>query len=446
MSIIPQLKIYSWKNVEILGDLERLLLVLEYVPDEKFMRFLEKKRGKGRNDYPIRAIWNSMLAGIVFQHPSVESLIRELNRNSGLADLCGFESNGEKYLIPKSWNYSRFLKILIIYKDKVREIFDNLVSLIAIELPDFGTNIGMDSKAINSVAKKKSKKGDKKKQDKRRDNDANYGKKEYKGVDKNGELWSKTVKWFGFKLHLIADVDYELPIHYQLTKASESDTNFPRPMMSEINEKHEELMNRIKSFLADKGYDSLATIKELQDEYNINPVIDIRNMRSKTEQEKLLDSKIAGNITYDYAGTVYCYCPATNKRRNMVFAGYEKSRNTLKFRCPAVEYGTKCKGKETCCGKNKSRIVRIPIETDPRVFLPFSRTSYKFQKLYKKRTALERINSRLDVSFGFENHYIRGQDKMEVSCGIAFIVMLSMAFGRIKQKKLELMRSLVKAA
>ena len=35
---------------------------------------------------------------------------------------------------------------------------------------------------------------------------------------------------------------------------------------------------------------------------------------------------------------------------------------------------------------------------------------------------------------------------MEVTFSIAFIVMLGMAYGRIKQKKPELMRSLVKAA
>jgi len=51
-------------------------LVLEYLPDEALMVQLEKSRGHGRDDYPVRAMWNSMLAGIVFQHPSIESLRR----------------------------------------------------------------------------------------------------------------------------------------------------------------------------------------------------------------------------------------------------------------------------------------------------------------------------------------------------------------------------------
>jgi hypothetical protein len=62
------------------------------------------------------------------------------------------------------------------------------------------------------------------------------------------------------------------------------------------------------------------------------------------------------------------------------------------------------------------------------------------------RTSVERVNSRLDVSFGFEQHFIRGQAKMKLRCGLALLVMLAMALGRVKEKQPELMRSLVKAA
>lgn len=49
------------------------------MPDEELMQVFEAERGKkGRYDYPVRAIWNSIIAGVVFQHISVESLRREL--------------------------------------------------------------------------------------------------------------------------------------------------------------------------------------------------------------------------------------------------------------------------------------------------------------------------------------------------------------------------------
>ena len=66
MAIIPQLRLFGWNEIEQLGDLERLRLVLEYMPDEDLMRLLEEKRRNGRDDYPARAMWNSILSGIVF--------------------------------------------------------------------------------------------------------------------------------------------------------------------------------------------------------------------------------------------------------------------------------------------------------------------------------------------------------------------------------------------
>jgi hypothetical protein len=38
------------------------------------------------------------------------------------------------------------------------------------------------------------------------------------------------------------------------------------------------------------------------------------------------------------------------------------------------------------------------------------------------RTSVERINSRLDTIYGFEEHYIRGQKKMNLMLTLAFSV------------------------
>nr|WP_291957104.1 hypothetical protein [Mahella sp.] len=37
----------------------------------------------------------------------------------------------------------------------------------------------------------------------------------------------------------------------------------------------------------------------------------------------------------------------------------------------------------------------------------------KLEREYDKRTTVERVNSRLDASFGFEQHYIRGKNLNE---------------------------------
>ena len=94
MAIIHERNFFSWKDfqddVQNLGDLERLKLVIETLPDQKLIHTLSILRGNGRNDHPINAMWNSVLAGIVFEHVSIESLRRELGRNAQLREMCGF--------------------------------------------------------------------------------------------------------------------------------------------------------------------------------------------------------------------------------------------------------------------------------------------------------------------------------------------------------------------
>jgi hypothetical protein len=51
MAIIPQQTLFVWSEIENLGDLERLRLVLEYMPDEELMQSLERERKNGRDDF-----------------------------------------------------------------------------------------------------------------------------------------------------------------------------------------------------------------------------------------------------------------------------------------------------------------------------------------------------------------------------------------------------------
>ena len=127
----------------------------------------------------------------------------------------------------------------------------------------------------------------------------------------------------------------------------------------------------------------------------------------------------------------------------MPVGGFEKDRKTLKKLCPAKQYGVKCKGCDRCPVKHG---IRIELDTDRRIFTPIDRASYKWEKEYNKRTSVERVNGRLDESFGFEKHYIRGMTKMKIKCGIALCVMMAMALGRIKEKQKDKLRSLVKSA
>jgi hypothetical protein len=87
--------------------------------------------------------------------------------------------------------------------------------------------------------------------------------------------------------------------------------------------------------------------------------------------------------------------------------------------------------------------VRVPLDHDRRIFTPIAQATQKWEKAYDRRTSVERVNSRLDRVLGFELHTLRGLAKMQLRVGLALVVMLAMALGRIRANQRELMRSLV---
>jgi len=330
------------------------------------------------------------------------------------------------------------LKLLYKFKAEIDQMFDRLVDELKALLPDLGFSVAVDSKGVDSAGRPTKEK----KRDGRRDMDADWGKKRYHGEREDGTLWEKVVTWFGYKIHLLVDTKYEMAISYQVTRASASDTKHLLPLVEEVKKKHLQIYKDMDTAATDKGYDSEENCRRLYDEHGIKPVIDIRRMW-RDKETKLLDPGCTDNIVYDEVGTVYCICPKTGEQRQMSYGGFEKDRMALKYICPVKAYGVRCSGSHECAHALKSE--RISLEIDRRIFTPVARSSYAWEREYKKRTAVERVNSRLDVSFGFEKHFIRGIQKMEIRVGLALCVMLAMAVGRIKEQQQGLMRSLVKS-
>lgn len=440
MATLPQPQLFSWKEIEELGDLSRLKLLLENLPDEALMRELESSRRNGRDDYPVRAMWNSLLAGIVFQHASVESLRRELSRNAQLRQICGFDlARGNKQVAP-SWVYTRFLNSLLNHHEAVEAIFGQLLWQMSSKLPQFGKSLAIDGKAISSQARKKARCAA---GDRRGEHEANWGVKSYTRNHADGSTEHTSKRWFGFKLHTVVDTTYELPVAFEVTKASEAEQPMALNLLDKLEDQQPLLLETAEYFMGDRGYDDSKLHRRLWNRHGIKPVIDIRNLWKKPEGHDATRavSSLQG-VAHDFEGNVYCY----NKhghRSQMAHGGFEKSRNAIKYRCPAVHYGKHCSGKSEC---KIGSAVRIPISEDRRVFGPVARDSYKWKDLYKRRTAAERVYSRLDVSFGFENHTTRGMAKMKLRVSMAYMAMLAMALGRIEENQLESMCSLVKAA
>lgn len=224
-----------------------------------------------------------------------------------------------------------------------------------------------------------------------------------------------------------------------MTKASAPEIPEGKKLIEGVKEKHPEILERCEYWLGDRGYDDTEIIEILWDEYRIKPIIDMRNLWENKDEVRMFDNR-HNIIGYDNFGSIYCYDPVGGERHLMGFGGFEEDRETLKYICPVKSNGIKCKGCEKCPYYNKA--VRIKLSEDRRRFTPVARSSYKWERIYKSRTAVERVNSRIDNVYGFERHFIRGLKKMKFRCSIALLVMLVLAIGRIKQKQPELMRSL----
>ena len=292
MQIITQLSIFD--DTE-LGDLEKLILVVENLPDEKLLKALNERRKKGGAGYSNESLWIAFVAKFVFQHPTIESLIRELRRNSQFRKICGFEpwedTNGVVHIVPGSSTFSRFISRLMGYESEIDEVFQALVKTMYELLPDFGETCAFDSKIIEAYASYFSKERSK---DRRADQDATRTAKTYTLRD---ETKTTTRYFYGYRVHLLCDCKYELPITYTVTTANKGEVPVAKKLLCQTKLPDYE---RMKYFLADAGYDDTDLIERLE-EKEVTTLIPNRHMWKEEPTRQYLDT----DLIYDQSGNVY---------------------------------------------------------------------------------------------------------------------------------------------
>ena len=296
-------------------------------------------------------MWNSLIAGFVFQHPSVAALRRELLRNAQLRQMCGFDVFAPAGGVPSECAYTRFQRRLFNYEQQVMEIFHQVLDQVQVLLTDLGQRLALDGKELHSYAKRESSQPQqegKQDSDGRRDQDADWG---VKGSGK------KKHSWFGFLLHLVVDATYELPVAFEVTPASAAEQPVALRLLDQLQQHHGTLLERGEILSADKGYDDSKLHKRLWDQHQIKPVIDIRKLWKDGETSKLVSGQ--QNVIYTYDGQVLCVCPATGKQTSMSYGGFERDRDTLKYRCPAQYLGINCQGIDQC---PVGKALRIPLD------------------------------------------------------------------------------------
>lgn len=92
------------------------------------------------------------------------------------------------------------------------------------------------------------------------------------------------------------------------------------------------------------------------------------------------------------------------------------------------ESSSQCPHDTVCnAGKSYGKTVRVDRTIDLRRFPPIPRAPKKFERLYKGRTSVERVNARLKIFWGIDDGNITGSRPFHALIGAAMAVHASFA-------------------
>lgn len=412
--------LFAWDELEDSPTLDTIRRCLAAIPDERLLAELRRRRHNGNDTYPVSILWGCLLLAILLRHTTIQACLDELARNPALRVLIGIET---EQAVPHGWNMTRFLKVLgeSRYRTLVRDCFDGMVRRLASAVDSLGRHTAGDSTGLRARPNK----------------DAaalasdtaeglpqpSGGRKEY--TDDKGTV-TKIVEWFGFKLHLLVDVRHEITLAYHVTDTKTGDNECIPDLV------HAAQANlspgRLKTLAYDKAADDSA-VHEFLHEEGIKPVIQNRTFEV-AEDEKSVGGRIPLHVVHDQAGTIFCYDTMSDPpvRRPMAYIGHEPSRQTLKYRCPARHEGSVCASEAKCnAGKSYGLTVRVPQSIDLRRFPPIPRATPQFERLYKGRTAVERVNGRLKMFWGLDDGNVVGSCRFHAHVDAVMVVHLALA-------------------
>jgi hypothetical protein len=428
--------LFAWDALEDCPSLGTIKRFLAGIPDARLLEGLRSQRHKGRNDYPVEVLWGVVLLTIVLRHVNFEACLAELRRNDDLRVLIGLPRDDDAK-VPNIWNVSRFLDVLgqDPHRTNLRAVFDDIVQRLGLVVPDLGTHSAGDASALNArrhgrrgadtdSGKAETSKADKVEYDAHGLPQPAGGRKEY--TDDDGQV-TKVVEWFGYKFHLLVDVKHEVTLAYQISSTKMGDNQLLPALVTQAQANLPK--GRMKTLAYDKACDD-EKVHDLLHAAGIRPVIQNR-MQWKTEPERLLPGHDGtSNIVHDEAGTVYCYDKISNPpvRHPMAYIGHEPERGTLKYRCPAKHGGWNCPMASICnAGKSYGKTVRIKQSENLRRFPPIPRATKQFERLYKGRTAVERVNARAKIYWGADDGNVVGATRFHAFLGAVLVVHVGLA-------------------
>lgn len=413
--------LFAWGRLEDHPTLLTLRDFLAAVPDQQLLDGLRAARGKGRNDYPLLLLWRIVLLTIVLRHASFNACLAELHRNPAL---CRLLDLADERGIPNGWNLSRFLDLLgqEPHLSALRQVFDELAQRLGTAVPDLGRHTAGDATALAGRAKTDPKAV--RAETQQGLPQPSGGRKEY--TDNDGKV-TQVYEWFGYKLHLLVDTRHEVALAYHITDTKTGDNEQVPALLAQATANLP--ADRIETLAYDKAADD-AGVHACLNDHGIKPLIQNRSLWREDLERPLPGARRALPLVHDEAGTVFCYDTVSDPpvKHRMSYVGYEEDRGTVRYRCPARHEGWDCPSDARCNhGRDWGLTARLACAVDLRRFPPIPRATKTFERLYKGRTAVERVNARLKIFWGADDGNVTGSRRFHAFVGTVLVVHLVLA-------------------
>ncbi len=338
------------------------------------------------------------LAGYVRGVKNTNDLLRRLQEDPVLATVCGF--NYEKP--PCRRTFIRFTKRLMEHQDLLDKCVSQITTKISKSLQDFGKHVAVDATPVHSHSNP----------DNRTVSDPQAG-----WVYKEGNERKRWV--FGYRLHLVVDATYELPIAKETTVYNEGEKAVVIPLLNKA--KSEFPWFNPQAVICDKGYDSSAVYEAIVKELGADPIINIRG-RAGGESPEITGSSAA---------------PCCPGGLPLIYRSWDKDKG-LQYQCPAKAGRAICPLAEEC--SIKTMWIK-PVHDYRRFGYRIKRGTDEFSAIYRKRVSVERVNSRLKDKRRLDSHCFRGLQKLNLHCTMSVLAMNAMALAKIQSGQLLDIRS-----
>ena len=369
---------------------------------------LREYRKNGRPGHPLKALWRAYLASFILNLPDTNALIRRLQDDADLRALCGFRG-----VLPHRTTFNRFIQRLSRHATDVEGILAGLTCWLRELLPDLGDTVAVDSTTVRSHCnpnRSKVRRGVKRVSDP----EASWTAKNSARAKTGGKEWHH-----GYKVHMVADANYGLPLGQIVTTASRNDS----PELPRVIEHTKSLHPwfRPKVVIADRGYDALSNHEYLWGQ-NAIPVIHMR---------KPSHAKFHKGI-YTEKGVPTCI-----GQTPMQYVGSHLEKGHL-FRCRPE--GCHLKGKLSGGSHHCADWVFEDPKSDPRLFGVIRRDGPEWRGYYVQRQAIERVFKSMKESRRLERHCVRGLRQIRLHILMSTLAFQVTALVRILVGEAEWMR------